>query len=269
MRALKWLPVGIAVAIAAGVAVADVGGLTGGAGGGTTITDTLSMTGTTVTNLITSATSAATATTSVGAFTIKPVNTLNANDLIVNVKDGAGTSVFQVDNEGDLPVFGKFTNSLRPTDTAGSYFLGDTTNYWGGAYLNFGVYDSAGANRMDTTHDATLILNGRMANGGTAVAVAADTGGISYSTTGAKLLSVKNNGTEKFSVDKDGAIKIVGTTGGGTITLSGGTGTATVLTGHRCVCTDTTAAAAVKCAVSGTTLTATGTTTDVIAYFCF
>lgn len=64
-------------------------------------------------------------------------------------------------------------------------------------------------------------------------------------------------------------VKVTATTGGGTISLSGGTGTATVLSGHRCVCTDTTANVSVKCAVSGTTLTATGTTTDVIAYFCF
>lgn len=55
----------------------------------------------------------------------------------------------------------------------------------------------------------------------------------------------------------------------GTKTLAAGAGTTTVATGARCVCTDTTAAAAVKCSVSGTTLTFAGTTTDVIAYFCF
>jgi hypothetical protein len=56
---------------------------------------------------------------------------------------------------------------------------------------------------------------------------------------------------------------------GGTITLSGGTGTATVTGGVQCVCTDQTANASVKCAVSATTLTATGTGADVITYWCF
>lgn len=55
----------------------------------------------------------------------------------------------------------------------------------------------------------------------------------------------------------------------GTITLAAGTGTATVYSGARCVCTDSTANASVRCAVSSTTLTATGTGTDVIAYLCF
>jgi hypothetical protein len=55
----------------------------------------------------------------------------------------------------------------------------------------------------------------------------------------------------------------------GTITLVAGTGTATVQSGSVCTCVDTTANASVRCAVSGTTLTATGTATDVIAYICF
>lgn len=60
----------------------------------------------------------------------------------------------------------------------------------------------------------------------------------------------------------------------GTCTLSSGTPstcTATVLSGTTCVCTNqTTQANPIKCAVSGTTLTATGpnTVTDVVAYFC-
>ncbi len=57
-------------------------------------------------------------------------------------------------------------------------------------------------------------------------------------------------------------------TAGGATPLTGTPPPATVLSGAICVCTDTTANASVKCAVSGTTLTATGTTTDVIAYIC-
>lgn len=62
--------------------------------------------------------------------------------------------------------------------------------------------------------------------------------------------------------------KLSQTANSGTITLSGGTGTAAVTSGARCICTDQTANASVKCVVSGTTLTATGTTTDVITYLC-
>lgn len=54
----------------------------------------------------------------------------------------------------------------------------------------------------------------------------------------------------------------------GTITLSAGTGTATVSSGCTPSCSDTTAINAVQCSVSGTTLTANGTGTDVISYHC-
>lgn len=54
----------------------------------------------------------------------------------------------------------------------------------------------------------------------------------------------------------------------GTITLAAGTGTATVTSGCVPSCVDTTAVAAVRCVVATTTLTATGTGTDVIAYLC-
>lgn len=60
-----------------------------------------------------------------------------------------------------------------------------------------------------------------------------------------------------------------GATHCGTKTLSAGSGTVTVVSGCHAICTDTTAAAAVKCSVSATTLTITGTSTDVINYFCF
>ena len=75
-------------------------------------------------------------------------------------------------------------------------------------------------------------------------------------------------GTEVVTIDHGGAIHSVSTKTVGTITLSGGTGTATVNSGTHCVCDDSTATAIVKCAVSSTTLTATGTGTDVITYIC-
>lgn len=54
----------------------------------------------------------------------------------------------------------------------------------------------------------------------------------------------------------------------GTITLAAGSGSATVTAGARCVCQDTTASALVRCSVAATTLSASGTGSDVISYFC-
>lgn len=89
------------------------------------------------------------------------------------------------------------------------------------------------------------------------------------------VLNVTNQpGTSMVKVDYEGDTTISGnlTVSGsstkGTITLSAGSGTATVLSGATCVCTDSTANASVKCAVSGTTLTATGTGTDAIKFIC-
>ena len=54
----------------------------------------------------------------------------------------------------------------------------------------------------------------------------------------------------------------------GTINLTGGTGTSTVPSGSVCVCSDQTSVAAVQCSVATTTLTANGTGTDAISFFC-
>lgn len=66
-----------------------------------------------------------------------------------------------------------------------------------------------------------------------------------------------------------GGIKSNSTLSRGTISLSGGTGTATVLSGAVCVCSRTDSEAAVQCAVASTTLTATsGASTGTVAYVC-
>lgn len=70
---------------------------------------------------------------------------------------------------------------------------------------------------------ATLTLKGQVANGATAVGVILDNG-VTLSTAGAKILSVRNNNVEKFYVDKDGntvALGTLNTSGGGNINTAG------------------------------------------------
>lgn len=98
------------------------------------------------------------------------------------------------------------------------------------------------------------------------------------STSGAVLHSFQNNigGTPstKATVDFNGVyagggITCTGATHCGVQALTAGSATVTVVSGCHAICTDTTAAAAVKCSVSSTTLTIAGTGTDSINYFCF
>lgn len=121
--------------------------------------------------------------------------------------------------------------------------------------------------------DTTVVVGGSKNDGATAVSAATDTV-VSFSTTGAKIHAFRNAGTEKANVDKDGVFNGVGLTCSGathcgTQALTAGSATVTVVSGCHAICTDTTAAAAVKCSVATTTLTITGTGTDSINYFCF
>jgi hypothetical protein len=91
---------------------------------------------------------------------------------------------------------------------------------------------------------------------------------------GASLMEWRDNGiTGNLLMSLDGAgnlfLNASATRSKGTITLAAGTGTVTVASGSVCVCGNTSALNAVQCAVSSTTLTATGTGTDVIAYSCW
>lgn len=89
---------------------------------------------------------------------------------------------------------------------------------------------------------------------------------------GGSMLAFYNpgySGSNVAQVEYDGALISGSARTKGTITIGGGgTGTATVVSGSVCTCSNTAALNAVRCTVATTTLTATGTAADVIAYIC-
>lgn len=170
------------------------------------------------------------------------------------------------------------------SSTAGTNALAVATN---GARVDFG----AGASDYMTSNGTTIAsaapfaVTGALSSTSTiSSSVGSGTNGLAVTTNGARVdfgAGASDHATsDGTTVTFAGPAAVTGTvtasgivsnsaTWAGTKTLSGGTGTTTVASGARCVCTDTTANVSVKCSVSGTTLTFTGTTTDVIAYWCF
>lgn len=71
------------------------------------------------------------------------------------------------------------------------------------------VQDTGGTDRITIATSSGTTYMGTVANGATAVAHTMDNSA-TLSTAGAKLLSLKNNGTEKTSWDKDGAVTFSG-----------------------------------------------------------
>ena len=132
-------------------------------------------------------------------------------DYYTRVVSGGGTSTLTVspaisfDNGVTVTKYTIQNIGATPTDyTTQSnrffqgYFLGGVVTGSGSTTLSDGLVSSTGG---------TLNLYGGGADGASAVGLIVNTP--SYSTSGAKLVAFQNNGTEKFSVDKDGNINIV------------------------------------------------------------
>lgn len=94
--------------------------------------------------------------------------------------------------------------------------------------------------------------------------------GIGIGATSIDYRTISATATHNFQ-NKDGAATYatIGPNTVGQVSLVAGSATPTVTSGTKCTCVDTTAVAAVKCNVAGTTLTITGTGTDSIVYHCF
>lgn len=176
--------------------------------------------------------------TAVGITLNNSISLLNANAKLVSIQS-AGAELAFFGSGGDLTV---------PSVTTGFMFSPTST---------------------------TLTLRSQQADGSTAVGTLIQNTP-SLTTAGAKLVSFKNNSTEKAFIDKDGAISAAGialtdTTRGGQTSFSASTTkTVTVVSGCRPICTNNTATNVIKCAVATTTLTATetGSTSDTFTYLC-
>jgi hypothetical protein len=149
----------------------------------------------------------------------------------------------------------EFSGGVRSVNNTG--FLSDSAGTT--AFYATGASQSAASFWSDATS-----IGASMGSASGTCAYKARTAGARFCGSGANTYWSDDGTTITFA----GPVKSAATETRGTITLAAGTGTATVLSGAICVCTDTTALQPVQCAVVTTTLTATGTTTDVIAYIC-
>ena len=105
-------------------------------------------------------------------------------------------NAFEFGQAGNYPITFKTNSSTRMTVS-------------GTGEVGVGITPTAGFHVKSVTAD-----------GGSAVAAILDTAA-TYSTTGAKLLSVRNNTTEKFYIDKDGGFSTTGTAATGALTVTG------------------------------------------------
>lgn len=197
---------------------------------------------------IRSSISAASATSSNAAFQFRPVNTLDANDSLFFISGATAghPGVFQLDNEGDTVIAGTVQGA--------------------GFYPTGGVIEST-----STTQPLSLTSDMNASTATASVPAARICAGAVLDALDL-VFAVGNPGgctTEVFSIDNTGSVLTTSALTKGSKTLVAGSGTVTVLSGAKCVCSEeTNQANGVKCSVSGTTLTITGTGTDVITYVC-
>ncbi len=132
------------------------------------------------TNLITSATTAASASSTVGAFTLKPTATLDANDLVLDVQSAAAAHLLTVDLEGDVVTAGKIASTGDSTMTG---TLTVTTNGSGASVLNTtatGGQIAFQTNNVAAGGSTLLVAN----TGGVGTTAKIDGNGLIYSSVG-------------------------------------------------------------------------------------
>ncbi len=167
---------------------------------------------------------------------------------------GIGTFTDNINSVESNPVITSGTiPTVRGLNTYGNMTGGTVTNWMG-----LGVDDFSGIGQA-TNNFGVNVSN--LSHGASNYSI------YTNQSAGANNYAIYNAGSAKSLFT--GNIIANSTLNKGIVTLSAGTGTATVASGSVCVVSETTdETKTVKGAVSGTTLTITGTGTDAIAYIC-
>jgi|GEM_PF-1092700 len=170
----------------------------------------------------------------------------------LDLTGGGAQNLAEGGNQGGNLTAGN-TNILGQLSVAGGATLqqglavGDTLTVGGSAVFKSGT-NSASAFQFQNASGTTIlgintssgVLFSNIANGSSAVGFTLTTNN-SFTTAGAKLISIQNNGSEKFSIDKDGNVRVAS---GASVAFQG-TGTTQNVITKKFICTVATSAGTV------------------------
>ncbi len=205
-------------------------------------------------NTITSAATDATTSSTVAALTFQSTVALTSGDLAFEFNNSAGNPVFTISGIGTAVATSLTASSLlrtpqiNPVSTATALYLASEQTA-AAASTTVAAFRLHAATALDAT-DLHTVWH---ASDGTT-----------------KLMELAYNGglTVSGTTTSTGAIIASSALTKGTYTLTTGSATVTVVTGAQCVCGLSVGTVWPKCAVSGTTLTITGTGSDTGTYIC-
>lgn len=160
------------------------------------------------TGQITSGVSDVTASTTVGAFQLQPLVTLDANDLVLNVENAAGTNLFTVDQEGDAAVAGLTITGALDIQSTISKSNGTTITV--SEHLTSTGDITANGSDFGNGTTAPLVITGGDNDDGSAIGVRINTTN-SLTTAGGQIATLENQSAVKAAISRRGAYQFVAT----------------------------------------------------------